>query len=93
MSGNNNLNQAIKTVLDRPQLLRQTELKTAKINCPHCQLGFILVGVEKHGWGKQQEIKVPKIHEPHKCEVCGKWSRIKMQLRLTAVKPLEGEPQ
>jgi hypothetical protein len=82
-------NSAVKRIIDNPRLLRQTEGQMHRIACPFCKVGYIFIRVEKHGWGKQQEVKVPKIHERHKCEVCGKWSKIKMQLKLTAVIPPE----
>lgn len=77
-------NAALKKIADNPRLLTQVEEQTHRIGCPYCQVGYIFVKVEKHGAGKFQEVKVRDIHEPHKCEVCGKWARIGMQMKITA---------
>jgi len=83
-NGNKVPNAALKKVVDNPKLLHQVEPLRARVNCPSCKIGYMFVRVEKHGYGKQQEIKVPEIDHPHKCEVCGKWHGLKMQLKITA---------
>lgn len=85
-------NNAIRTIVERPGLLKVSHPETHRITCPHCRVGYALVRVDKHGIGKDQEVKVPGIHQPHKCEVCGKWMRLRMQLKIVAYQLTEGNP-
>jgi len=86
-------NEAIKTIIDNPRLLKHTGSELHRIPCPHCTIGYVLTRVIKMGIGTDSEVKVPDINKPHKCEVCGKWVRLKMQLRITGAPLSEGEKE
>lgn len=62
--------------------------ETHRVTCPLCLVGYTNVFLEVVGTGGNQEVRVPEIRSPHKCESCHRYFRIKMQMQLVGV-PLE----